>query len=129
MALDYDSRRAARDAATQKTLVEAVRRASAADEKHWLEWKSTLDFQPKNKADKHGRAHVARAIIGFANRMPDDAEQDAEGYGHLVVGADPDGYHGVIEHDRVELHKWITDFVGDRIRWDCTYVHITDEAG
>lgn len=88
MALDFDSRRAPRLPSEYLKLVQAVRRATSADETDWLEWKSTLDLQPANRADKSGLAHIARAIIGFANRMPDVARRHAEGHGLLVVGAD-----------------------------------------
>ncbi|NRQ32088.1 hypothetical protein HII36_09590 [Nonomuraea sp. NN258] len=73
MALDFDTRTAPRNHAELKKLVQAVRSASKADETFWLEWKSDLDLNPADKVDKSGRAHVARAIIGFANRMPDTA--------------------------------------------------------
>ncbi|WP_432176678.1 hypothetical protein [Streptomyces sp. Tue6028] len=109
-------------------LVKAIRAASAADELDWLEWKSTLDFRPKDKADKSARAHLARAIIGFANRQPDVARRNAEGYGILVVGVGPEGYHGVEEIDSVELEKWITPYVGEGIDWRTTYVHVSEEG-
>ncbi|MEU0343934.1 hypothetical protein ABZ092_34560 [Streptomyces bobili] len=62
----YETRGSSR-ASHYLELVKAIRAASAADESHWLEWKSTLDFRPRSKADKSARAHLARAIIGFAN--------------------------------------------------------------
>ncbi|WP_345528033.1 hypothetical protein [Streptomyces showdoensis] len=108
MALEFDTRRPPVRASQYLELVKAVRAASAADELDWLEWKSTLEFQPKNKADKSARAHLARAIIGFANRQPDVALRNVEGYGLLVVGVDPEGYYGVDELDSVELERWIT---------------------
>ncbi|MFF5790376.1 hypothetical protein ACFY8P_36065 [Streptomyces sp. NPDC012693] len=108
--------------------MKAVRTASAADELDWLEWKSTLDFRPKNKADKSARAHLARAIIGFANRQPDIALRNMEGHAYLVVGVDAEGYHGVEELDSVELERWITPYVGEDIDWRITYVHVSEEG-
>lgn len=128
VALEFDTRRAPVRASHYLELVKAIRSASAADELDWLEWKSTLDFRPKNKADKSARAHLARAIIGFANRQPDTALRNAEGYGFLVVGVDPDGYHGVEEIDSVELERWITPYVGEGIDWRTTYVHVNEEG-
>lgn len=128
MALEFDTRRAPVRASQYLELVKAVRAASAADELDWLEWKSSLDFRPKSKADKSARAHVARAIIGFANRQPDIALRNVEGYGFLVVGVDPEGYYGVDEIDSVELEQWVTPYIGEDIEWRATYVHVTEEG-
>ncbi|MFB6642926.1 helix-turn-helix domain-containing protein [Streptomyces chartreusis] len=128
MALEFDARRAPVRASHYLDLVKAIRAASAADESDWLEWKSTLDFRPRNKADKSARAHLARAIIGFANRQPDDALRNVEGYGFLVVGVDPKGYYGVDEIDSVDLEPWINEYVGDGIHWRPTYVHVSEEG-
>lgn len=128
VALEFDTHRAPVRASHYLELVEAIRAASAADESDWLEWKSTLDFRPKDKADKSACAHLARAIIGFANRQPDVALRNAEGYGFLVVGVDPEGYHGVEEIDSVELERWITPYVGEGIDWRPTYVHVSEEG-
>ncbi|MFD1938386.1 hypothetical protein ACFSKW_43620 [Nonomuraea mangrovi] len=49
-----------------------------------LEWKSTLELDKKT-----GWHHIARAIVGFANRMPDIAAAYAEGRAYLVVGIEP----------------------------------------
>ncbi|WP_331760958.1 hypothetical protein [Streptomyces anulatus] len=128
MALEFDTRRPPVRASQYLELVKAIRTASTADELDWLEWKSTLDFRPKNKADKSARAHLARAIVGFANRQPDIALRNVEGHGLLVVGVDPEGYHGVDELDSVELERWITPYVGEEIDWRSTYVHVSEEA-
>ena len=53
----------------------------------------------------------------FANRQPDVARRNAEGYGFLVVGVDPDGCHGVEKIDSVELERWITPYTGENIDW------------
>jgi hypothetical protein len=128
VALEFDTRRAPVRASQYLELVKAVRSASAADELDWLEWKSMLTFRPKDKADKSARAHLARAIIGFANRQPDVALRNAEGHAFLVVGVDPAGYHGVDEIDSVELERWITPYVGEEIDWRTTYVHVGEEG-
>ncbi|MFI6893593.1 hypothetical protein ACIBM4_05705 [Streptomyces sp. NPDC050256] len=128
VALEFDTRRAPVRASHYLDLVKAIRAASAADELDWLEWKSTLDFRPRNKADKSARAHLARAIIGFANRQPDVALRNVEGHGFLVVGVDPEGYHGVEELDSVELERWVTAYVGEGIDWRSTYVHVSEEG-
>ncbi|MGW0579079.1 hypothetical protein ACWD25_24645 [Streptomyces sp. NPDC002920] len=63
VALEFDTRRAPVRAAHYLGLVKAIRAVGAADELDWLEWKSTLEFRPKNKADKSACAHLARAIF------------------------------------------------------------------
>ncbi|MEV6533698.1 hypothetical protein AB0M86_29570 [Streptomyces sp. NPDC051639] len=127
MALDFDSRHAPRRAAQYLDLVKAVRSASDADETDWLEWKSQLDLKPANKADKSALVHIARAIVGFANRQPDEALRNVDGYGYFVVGVDPQGYYGVEEIDGVVLKGQIAPIVGDA-KWSPTYVHVTAEG-
>lgn len=129
MALNFDVRTAPRNHAELKKLVEAVRSASMADETLWLEWKSDLDLNPENRSDKSGRAHIARAIIGFANRMPDRVSSFVEGYGFLLAGVSPEGMNGVEQHDITELVRWIQPYVGDVIRWQPTYVEAEGENG
>ncbi|MFK4687741.1 AlbA family DNA-binding domain-containing protein [Streptomyces pristinaespiralis] len=129
MALDFDNRKAPRNHSDLKQLVRAVRQASKADEALWLEWKSDLDLDPADKGDKSGRAHIARAIIGFANRHPDEARRFAEGHGYLLVGVDHEQMPGVKQHDVTELVRWITPYVGDKIGWMPTYVEAEGENG
>ncbi|CAL9585324.1 AlbA family DNA-binding domain-containing protein [Streptomyces sp. enrichment culture] len=129
MALDFDSRKAPRNHSDLLQLVRAVRHASKADEALWLEWKSELDLDPADKGDKSGRAHIARAIIGFANRHPDEARRFAEGHGYLLVGVDHEQMPGVKQHDVTELVRWITPYVGDKIGWMPTYVEAEGENG
>jgi hypothetical protein len=55
-------------------LVQAVRNADGHEEHRWIEWKSTLDL-----TDRAGLAHIAKAVIGFANRDPAAARHHAGG--------------------------------------------------
>ncbi|MEV0382873.1 hypothetical protein [Nonomuraea sp. NPDC050643] len=127
--MNFDVRMAPRNHAELKKLVEAVRSASMADETFWLEWKSDLDLNPEEKSDKSGRAHIARAIIGFANRIPDRVSGFVEGYGFLLAGVSPEDMNGVEQHDITELVRWIQPYVGDVIRWQPTYVEAEGENG
>lgn len=129
MALNFDTRTAPRNHAELKKLVLAVRGATKADETFWLEWKSELDLNPEDKADKSGRAHIARAIIAFANRMPDEASRFVEGYGFFLAGVSHENMGGVEQHDVTELVRWIGDYVGDTIRWQPTYVEVAGDDG
>ncbi|WP_433259697.1 AlbA family DNA-binding domain-containing protein (plasmid) [Streptosporangium sp. CA-135522] len=129
MALNFDTRTAPRNHAELKKLVLAVRGATKADETLWLEWKSELDLDPEDPADKSGRAHIARAIIGFANRMPDEASRFVEGYGFFLAGVSHENMGGVEQHDITELVRWIGDYVGETIRWQPTYVEVEGGDG
>ncbi|MFD5566279.1 hypothetical protein [Kitasatospora griseola] len=75
MALDFDSSRAVMGLRDQQRLLQAVLGASDADEQRWLEWKSSLDL-----TSAHGAFTTAKAILGFANRMPDVSAQWAQGH-------------------------------------------------
>jgi hypothetical protein len=129
MALNFDASTAPRNNAELKKLVQAVRGASQADEGYWLEWKSDLDLNPTDRADKSGRAHVARAIIGFANRMPDTVARFVEGHGFLLAGVSPEGMKGVTQHDITELVRWVEPYVGEEVRWRPTYVEVEGDSG
>ncbi|NJP98790.1 hypothetical protein HCN51_56825 [Nonomuraea sp. FMUSA5-5] len=129
MALNFDTRTAPRNHAEYRKLALAVRGATKADETLWLEWKSELDLDPADKSDKSGRAHIARAIIGFANRMPDTASRYVEGYGFLLAGVSHENMNGVKQHDITELVRWIQPYVGEEIRWQPTYVEIDQGEG
>ncbi|GAA2418720.1 hypothetical protein GCM10010404_91660 [Nonomuraea africana] len=125
MALDFDISSAPRRPADFVALVEAIFGASDADEGTWLEWKSTLDL-----ASKHGCHHIARAIIGFANRMPDEAARFTEGRAYLVVGVEPKNLQGIKPIDVVDLGKGVDPYLGNPgPRWRPTYVNVTLPSG
>jgi hypothetical protein len=54
-----------------------------------------LEYQHRAAGAKHGCFHVARAVLGMANRMPERAARTSEGLGYLVVGAEPGNPEGV----------------------------------
>lgn len=107
VAVSIDTSRALRGTDALRRLVEAVIRASKHDETDWLEWKSTLDL-----ASKEGRFHVARTVIGFANRLPDQARLHCEGVGYLVVGAEPGSCEGVDDIDPADLTQGVGEYLG-----------------
>ena len=51
--------------------------------------------RPLTSAPKGGCFHVARAILGMANRIPDRAGLTCEGLGCVVVGAEPGSSQGI----------------------------------
>jgi hypothetical protein len=101
-------------------LVSAVLATDAVNESVWLEWKSELDL-----SGQRGRAHLARCVIGFANRMPDVAAPYCEGQALIVVGAAPEtGVKGIAELDPVVLDSYLKPFLGaDGPRWAPHWVH------
>jgi hypothetical protein len=105
MAIGVPTQQAFRGISALWTLVEAVKNASANDELDWIEWKSTLDL-----TRKPGCFHVARAVLGLANRMPDRAARTCEGVGYVVVGAEPGSIPGA-------PHWILPDWTR---QWSCT---------
>jgi len=119
--LNFDTSRAPGRPAELHALVTAVLNADPSDESTWLEWKSTLDWH----SGKSARVHIARTILGFANRMPDDAARHVDGHAFLVVGAEPGAIQGVAALDPVDLDQQVTPFIGhDGPRWHPTFLSV-----
>jgi hypothetical protein len=101
-----DSSRRLRSHADLKGLVQAVVDAGSEDETDWVEWKTDLDL------DKHeGQGTVARHILGFANRQPEDASRHVGGCGYLVVGAEPGRAPGIRPVDPANLEPQVQQFL------------------
>lgn len=94
MALDLDVSRPLRGIEARRDLVRAVVVAHPGDESEWLEWKSDLDL-----TTKQGCFHVAKAILGMANRPVEVAARACGGYGYIVVGVEPENLAGVLMPD------------------------------
>ncbi|MFF4427062.1 hypothetical protein ACFY04_41055 [Streptomyces sp. NPDC001549] len=102
----------------QQALIKAVLGATSADETRWLEWTSDLDV-----SKPEGAFSVARAILGFANRMPDVAARWAGGHAYLLVGVEEGALHGVTTHDVEKVDPWIGRYLGEDFdRYTFTYV-------
>jgi hypothetical protein len=95
-----------------KRLAEAVRDAGDYDETRWIEWKSTLDLQTQGAIH-----HIARQILGFANRDPQIAAPWAGGCAYLLIGVSPGQYDGVTLMDPERLVSQIQPYVGADIAW------------
>jgi hypothetical protein len=116
--LDFDTSRAPMMPSDFVGLVRAVVDAGASAESHWIEWKSTLDL-----GEAGGKAHLARCIVGLANRMPAAAANTCEGKGYLVVGASPGQAVGLTEVDPAVLEARLAPFLGsDGPRWQPHWV-------
>jgi hypothetical protein len=108
----------ARRPSDRKALVEYIEATANLQETDWLEWKSGYDLTTST-----GRAATARQIIGFANRMPDQALRHADGYAYLVLGVEAGQFHGMPVHDSADIENWLQPYVGDDIVYDVDYVN------
>lgn len=118
MAINIDTSQPLRRPLHLAHLVDEVVKSGSADEASWLECKSDLDLS------KHdGRYKVARAVLSFANRMPDAAEKTCGGLAYVIVGAEPGNAAGTTEIDAADLDKGLTPYLGtDGPIWSPTYV-------
>lgn len=123
MTTGFDTRQRPVRPLDQLVLVEAVR-AGAVEESSWLEWKSTLQLGSKPAA-----VHLARAIMGFANRSLDDANRFVEGHAFILVGVARNAVPGVEWVDPVELGRSIEAYTGPRLRWSPTYLRADADNG
>jgi hypothetical protein len=118
VALELDTTSAIRLHSQFVRLVSAVIAATPHDETDWIEWKSELDLTLPD-----GFGSIAHHILAFANRDPDYASAACEGYGYLVVGAQPGKVLGVASIDPAELEGRIGRFLGvDGPSWWPQYV-------
>lgn len=124
MGLDIDITKPLRGNAALERLVRAVERATAHDEPAAVEWKSTLDL-----ATAHGRFHVARCILAMANRDPKVAAREFDGYGYVVVGAEPGAIAGIVSADPAAYVGPINQYVGSDDNgpaWSPTHVPVNN---
>ena len=96
-------------------LVEAVR-VSAVHGERALEWKRALDLSRRPR-----RAQVARQLIGFANRMPEDAANGSAVRLACLSGLSPARYPGC----RTQIQLSSTSDSGLTRAGRCGSVHST----
>lgn len=80
-------------------LLDGIYAADPDDESEWVEFKALPDL-----TDKPGRAHLARAIVAFANRDPERAARWLEGYAVIVIGLEPGRVTGTLSRDPARIH-------------------------
>lgn len=125
MALDVSTISAFRSVADREDLVRAVARAHRkGDETDWVEWKQ-LDL-----ALDDGIFKIARAILSFANRLPDEAAPFCDGHAYIVIGAGEGKIDGIERLDGQDLEKKINTYVGRKPgpRWRHDYVELRPES-
>ena len=99
-------------------LIEAVLGADPNDEHDWIEWKRRLDLTTTGAQE-----HVAKHVLGMANRMVATAAGHMGGYGYILIGVEPGSITGVDTLDPTKLTDAILRYVGtDGPRWNAEYV-------
>ncbi|SFA86985.1 Putative DNA-binding domain-containing protein [Nocardioides alpinus] len=106
MAINYSAERLPMGDGEWAALLSAVEASQASDETDWLEHKAGLD--PSTKA---GGAALAKGIVAFANRAPDQAARWLGGYGLIVVGLEPGHVQGTLAIDPAALHDQIDRYL------------------
>ena len=75
-----------------------------------------------------GRFKIARAILSFANRMPDLATRVCGGLAYVIVGAEPGSADGTKVYDGADLDNWLIKYLGgDGPAWTPNYVKHGDK--
>jgi hypothetical protein len=119
MPVALDSSRPYRWPSDLLNLVESISRTDRNNESTWVEWKSELDLDAKS-----GHQHIARQILGFANRTVATAAHHVGGLAYLVVGAEPGAIDGIAPIDQAVLRPRIVRYVGPAVRWRAEYVTV-----
>lgn len=121
MALDLDVSRPLRGIDGRRDLVHAIVGAHASDESEWLEWKTNLDLNTKS-----GCFHVAKAILGMANRPVDVAARACGGFGYIVIGVEPENLAGVEMPDPAQWIDRVEVYLksGTGPSWEWTIVPV-----
>jgi hypothetical protein len=125
VAVNIDTTTALRGVHDLQRLVEAVIDADEHDELDWIEWKGALDL-----STKEGCFHVARAVLGMANRLPDRAGLTCEGLGYVIVGTEPRSLHGVVSVDPATMDQHMDAYLGgaEGPRYTPTYVPVQSKT-
>jgi hypothetical protein len=108
VSLNFDTERAPMRPGDFADLVRAVVAARSSDEGSWLEWKSRLDL-----GTAEGKASLARAVVGMANRSQAVAGAHCEGRGFVVVGAHPGEVVGMEELDPAVTEARVRPYLGE----------------
>jgi hypothetical protein len=125
VALPIDTTRPVRSRADQQALVKAVYEAEPdAQETYWLEWKGPLTL---TRRDATGRATIAKAVLGFANREPSAAARTMGGCAYLLAGVSPGELSGVAAVDAAQLEAQVATYVGGNVDWRADYVTLEDK--
>lgn len=121
MALSFDDVQPVAGSARRRELIQAVRHADDTDERDWLEWKGTVDLTSQREVGKH----LARNVLGMANRNPDAAARSCGGWAFVLAGAEPGSVHGVTPVDNADLEARIRSYLDpEGPAFDLAYEHV-----
>lgn len=116
--IKYNTAKAPTGHLGRQRLLDAIYEASGADENEWVEFKAGVD-----PSTKDGYAHIARAIVAFANRDPGRAQRWMEGNAYVIVGLEPGNAPGVAVIDPAIIHDGVSALIAAPApRWDLEYV-------
>ena len=90
-----------------RALAREISEGKISNEPDWLEWKKELDL---NKP--RARFQLSKHILGIANRSPEVAQRNCEGYGYIFIGVENGSMPGSPQIDPALLHDWINPYVG-----------------
>jgi hypothetical protein len=120
MAITFDTSRPIQRPSERVALVEAVLAADPADESEWIEWKREVSL-----GSAKGNFTVARHILGFANRKPEDAARFMGGQAFLLAGVEPGNLVGASPVDPAKLEDWLRPYLaGDGPVWNAHNVDV-----
>lgn len=115
--IEYDTTKAPTGHLRRQRLLDAIYKASGADENEWVEFKAGVD--PSTKA---GCAHIARAIVAFANRDPARAQRWMDGNAYVIVGLEPGNAPGAVVVDPAIIHDGVNALIAAPAPgWDLEY--------
>lgn len=123
VALPIDPARPFRYPSELQDLARAVQQADANDESTWIEWKQRLDLQ-----EKETHYHIAKHILGFANRPVASAHRYSGGHAYLFIGVEPGVLSGVESVDQANLGPWIIRYVGFGPQWHAEYITVSGKT-
>ncbi|MDE0602013.1 MAG: hypothetical protein OXI56_09520 [bacterium] len=90
-----------------RVLAREIRAGRMSIEEDWLEWKRELDLN-----DQRARFRLSKHILGMANRPPEVAQRNCEGYGYIFIGVEKGSFPGAPQFDPAQLHDWINPYIG-----------------
>lgn len=125
MALKLDVSRPLRGLDGYRDLVHAIVGGHPSDESDWLEWKTDPDL-----STKQGCFHVAKAILGMANRPVEVAARTCGGFGYVAIGVEPENLGGVVMPDPAVWTALVEMYLKAQSgpAWDSTIVPVDSKV-
>ncbi len=90
-----------------RALAREISEGRMSSEEDWLEWKRELDLN-----NQRARFRLSKHILGMANRSPEVAQRNCEGYGYIFVGVEDGSMPGTLPIDPAQLHDGINPYIG-----------------